>query len=164
MAPAPAPAPAPPAKPAPNTSVAKPAQAAKPAIASAPADDGQRAKALLEGKPAEPKPPAAQVAEAKPAKPPTDSATSGKSSGDDKADAAGGRFVVQVAAYSEAGSARDMRQRVEKLGLKSYTQVVEVDGARRIRVRVGPFPARDDAEKAAATLKAAGLPASVLTL
>ncbi len=165
-APSPAPAATPPAppKPTPNTAAAKPAPAPKPPVASAPADDGQRAKALLEGKPVEPKPPAAQVAEAKPAKPPTDSATATKSNGDDKADAAGGRFVVQVAAYSEAGSARDMRQRVEKLGLKSYTQVVEVDGAKRIRVRVGPFPARDDAEKAAATLKAAGLPASVLTL
>jgi len=167
-APAPAPAPAAPAptpvKPAPNTSAAKPAPAPKPAISSAPADDGQRAKALLEGNSVEPKAPAAQVAEAKPARPSTDSAPTARSNGDDKADTAGGRFVVQVAAYSEAGSARDMRQRVEKLGLKSYTQVVEVDGAKRIRVRVGPFPARDDAEKAAATLKAAGLPASVLTL
>ena len=53
---------------------------------------------------------------------------------------------------------------VDKLGLKSYTQVIEVDGAKRIRVRVGPFAAREDAEKAAGTLKAAGLPAAVLTL
>ena len=163
VAPAPPPAPAP-AKPATTAPSATPAPPPKPAIASAPADDGQRAKALLEGRPVESKPPAAQVAEAKAAKPPTDSATAAKSNGDDKADAAGGRFVVQVAAYSEVGPARDMRQRVEKLGLKSYTQVVEVDGAKRIRVRVGPFPARDDAEKAAATLKAAGLPAAVLTL
>jgi cell division protein FtsN len=31
-------------------------------------------------------------------------------------------------------------------------------------VRVGPFAAREDAEKAAGTLKAAGLPAAVMTL
>ena len=43
-------------------------------------------------------------------------------------------------------------------------QVIEIDGARRIRVRVGPFAAREEAEKAAGTLKAAGLPAAVLTL
>ena len=78
--------------------------------------------------------------------------------------AAGGRFVVQVGAYGEASSARDMRQRVDKLGLKSYTQTAEVDGAKRIRVRVGPFNSREDAEKAAGTLKAAGLPAAVMTL
>jgi DedD protein len=76
----------------------------------------------------------------------------------------GARFVVQVGAYGEASSARDMRQRVDKLGLKSYTQVAEVDGAKRIRVRVGPFNSRDDAEKAAGTLKAAGLPAAIMTL
>jgi len=81
-----------------------------------------------------------------------------------KPDGAGGRFVVQVGAYGEANSARDMRQRVDKLGLKSYSQVIEVDGARRIRVRVGPFTAREDAEKAAGTLKAAGLPAAVFAL
>ena len=78
--------------------------------------------------------------------------------------AAGSRFVVQVGAYGEAASARDMRQRVDKLGLKSYTQTAEVDGVKRHRVRVGPFNSREDAEKAAGTLKAAGLPAAVFTL
>ncbi len=122
------------------------------------ADDGARARALLEGQgaagassPVAPKP-AAVVAIAEP------------SAEANKPDVANGRFVVQVGAYGEANSARDMRQRVDKLGLKSYTQVVEIDGARRIRVRVGPFAAREDAEKAAGTLKAAGLPAAVLTL
>jgi DedD protein len=99
------------------------------------------------------------VAAAEPTK--AAAATSGDVS---KSDGASGRFVVQVGAYGEANSARDMRQRVDKLGLKSYTQVVEIDGAKRIRVRVGPFVAREDAEKAAGTLKAAGLPAAVMTL
>jgi DedD protein len=77
---------------------------------------------------------------------------------------AGGRFVVQVGAYGEAASARDMRQRVDKLGLKSYSQVADVDGNKRVRVRVGPFHSREDAEKVAGKLKAAGLPAAILTL
>jgi len=122
-------------------------------------DDGARAKALLEGQgaPAGVPKPATTVAaiEAKPDAAKSDSATSAS---------AAGRFVVQVGAYGEAHSARDMRQRVDKLGLKSYAQVVEIDGAKRTRVRVGPFAAREDAEKAADTLKAAGLPAKVLTL
>jgi DedD protein len=98
------------------------------------------------------------VAIAEPSKPTAASAEA------NKPDVANGRFVVQVGAYGEANSARDMSQRVNKLGLKSYTQVIEIDGAKRIRVRVGPFTAREDAEKAAGTLKAAGLPAAVLTL
>ena len=135
----------------------KPAPAPK---AESSGDDGARAKALLEGQSqavvaasaASPKPIAVAAADPKPA---ADAA---------KPDAAAGRFVVQVGAYGEANSARDVRQRVDKLGLKSYTQVVEIDGAKRIRVRVGPFAAREEAEKAAGTLKAAGLPAAVLTL
>jgi DedD protein len=126
-------------------------------------DDGARARALLDGQPpasastqAASKP-ATVVATAQPIKP---AATSTEVAKPD----AGGRFVVQVGAYGEPNSARDMRQRVDKLGLKSYTQVVEIDGARRIRVRVGPFVAREEAEKAAGTLKEAGLPAAVLTL
>jgi DedD protein len=113
--------------------------------------DGARARALLEGQEADDK--TRTVAAAEPNKP---DATA-------KADAAG-RFIVQVGSYGEASSARDMRQRVDKLGLKSYTQAADVDGKRRIRVRVGPFNSREDAEKAAGTLKAAGLPAAIQTL
>ena len=42
----------------------------------------------------------------------------------------------------------------------------ELDGAkgRRIRVRVGPFASRAEADKAAARVKALGLPAAILTL
>jgi len=135
----------------------KPAAAPKPEAKAetkpdARSDDGARARALLEGQK-----PAANAVDA--SKPSTVAAADSA-----KPDAAAGRFVVQVGAYGEVTSARDMRQRVDKLGLKSYSQVAEVDGARRIRVRVGPFSSREDAEKAAGTLKAAGLPAAILTL
>ena len=75
-----------------------------------------------------------------------------------------GRFVVQVGAFADAGVARDARAKVEKLGLHTYTQAVDTDGGKRIRVRLGPFASRDEAERAAAKVKAAGLPAAVLTL
>jgi DedD protein len=159
-------APRPTATAADSPAVAKPAETSKPApqqtkppAASAPTDDGQRAKALLEGKPVESK--ATQLAEARVAKPPA-AAQSGTA---EKAEPApSGRFVVQIAAYADMNPARDMRQRLEKLGLKSYLQTVEINGATRIRVRVGPYASRDEAEKAAETIKAAGLPAAVLTL
>jgi DedD protein len=78
--------------------------------------------------------------------------------------AADGRFVVQVGAFAESNSARETRQRVEKLGFKTYTQVVETAAGSRIRVRVGPFASRDEADRAAGKLKSAGLPAALLTL
>jgi len=75
-----------------------------------------------------------------------------------------GRFVVQVGAFAEVTAAREARAKVEKLGLKTYTQVVETSNGKRIRVRVGPFASRDQAAQAADKIKAAGLPTAVLTL
>ncbi len=74
------------------------------------------------------------------------------------------RFIVQVGAYADASAARDVRQKVEKLGLKTYTQVVETSAGNRVRVRVGPFASRDDAERAAGKIKSAGLNSAVFTL
>ena len=84
--------------------------------------------------------------------------------GDAAASGPAARLVVQVGAYADPAKLSDARQKLEKLGLKTYTQVVEVDGAKRTRVRVGPFASRADADKAAARIKAAGLPVAVLTL
>jgi DedD protein len=74
------------------------------------------------------------------------------------------RFVVQVGAFADAGAARETRQKVEKLGLKTYTQIAQTAAGSRIRVRVGPFASRQDAEMALTKAKAAGLDAVVLTL
>jgi DedD protein len=77
---------------------------------------------------------------------------------------AAGRFVVQVGAYSDANALREARAKVEKLGLKTYTQVVQTDAGPRTRVRVGPFTTREEAEGAAARLRGGGLPAAILAL
>ena len=58
----------------------------------------------------------------------------------------------------------EARVKVEKLGLKTYTQVVNGDGGKRIRVRVGPFPDKDAAEKAAGKIRQAGMTAAILAL
>lgn len=75
-----------------------------------------------------------------------------------------GRFVVQIGAYANANVARETRAKVEKLGLRTYTQTADTDGGKRIRVRLGPYATRDEADQAAAKVKAAGLPAAVLVL
>ena len=74
------------------------------------------------------------------------------------------RFVVQVGAFADAEAARETRKSVEKLGLKTYTQVAQTSSGNRIRVRVGPFASRGEAESALAKAKAAGLSAVLLTL
>ena len=74
------------------------------------------------------------------------------------------RFVVQAGAYTDATALREARQKVEKLGLKTYTQVIETESGARTRVRVGPFATREEADKAAARIKGSGLAANILSL
>lgn len=74
------------------------------------------------------------------------------------------RYIVQVGAYGENKAAQEVRAKVEKLGLKTYAQAVDTADGRRVRVRLGPFASRDEAERAAAKLKGAGLPGAILTL
>ncbi|RZJ15891.1 MAG: SPOR domain-containing protein [Haliea sp.] len=125
---------------------AKPERAPEPKVAKvepkpepkpAPAADGAKARALLEGRPVE--------TSAGPA-------------------AADGRFVVQVGAFADPVKARETRLKVEKTGMKTYTHVAETKDGKRIRVRVGPFPTRAEADKAADLIKGLDLPAAVLTL
>lgn len=79
-------------------------------------------------------------------------------------DPADSRFVVQIGAFADATKARETRLRVEAAGLKTYTQVADTPEGRRIRVRVGPYPNRTEADKAAKKIKALSLPAAILTL
>jgi DedD protein len=57
-----------------------------------------------------------------------------------------------------------MRGKVEKLGLRTYTQTVDTKDGKRTRVRVGPFASRDEADRAAARIRSAGYGQQVLTL
>jgi DedD protein len=78
--------------------------------------------------------------------------------------AAEDRFVVQVGAFADVTRAREARLKLERAGLKTYTQVVDAKEGRRIRVRVGPFATKAQADKAAEKIRKLDLPASVLTL
>jgi DedD protein len=95
--------------------------------------------------------PAALLAGAVPAKP-------------SDAVANGGRFVVQVGAFTDDAKIHEVRAKVEKIGLKTYTQQVETPGGKRVRVRVGPFATKAEADRIASKIKADGLPAAVLAL
>jgi DedD protein len=76
----------------------------------------------------------------------------------------GSRFVVQVAAYADAQAAHDARKKIEKLGLSTYTQVIGTSSGQRVRVRVGPFGSRAQAEQALHKLKSAGMSSSVVSI
>ena len=74
------------------------------------------------------------------------------------------RSVVQVGAYAELAKAREVRAKLESAGFKTYTQEVETKDGKRIRVRVGPFPSKEEAEKTAEKIRKLNLQTSVLKL
>jgi DedD protein len=76
----------------------------------------------------------------------------------------GARFVVQAGTFSDDGKLREVRSKLEKAGITTYTQVIEGKDGRRVRVRVGPFTKRDDADKMANKIKQLQLQPQVLTL
>jgi DedD protein len=69
----------------------------------------------------------------------------------------GARFIVQVGAFSDAGAVRNLRARIERLGLTTYTQAVDTAGGRRIRVRLGPYDSREEASRALEKLQQSGV-------
>ena len=74
------------------------------------------------------------------------------------------RLIVQVGAFADDDKAREVRQKLEKAGFKTYTQVAETKDGKRIRVRVGPFATKAEADKAASKIKTLDMPAAILAL
>lgn len=106
-----------------------------------PADDAARALAILEGKPV--------------AKPAAEKAP-------EKAADSDGKFVVQVAALATQEKVDELQAKLRDAGIRSYTQKVSSAGGERIRVRVGPFGSREEAEKTRAKLQKLGLGGSLV--
>ncbi|MFN5699570.1 MAG: SPOR domain-containing protein, partial [Betaproteobacteria bacterium] len=75
-----------------------------------------------------------------------------------------GRFIVQAGSYTDLDTVREVRQKLERMGIKTYTQAAVIEGVTRVRVRVGPFSSRQEAQEVQAKIKAAGVAASLLQL
>lgn len=73
------------------------------------------------------------------------------------------RYVVQVGAFTDVATARATRLKVEALGIKTYTQVVQTPAGRKIRVRMGPYASEAEAQKALTAARKAGLVGGILT-
>lgn len=133
----PKPVPAPVAAPA---AVVPPPPVARPPVSTVESKNAEaaRARALLEGRPVESTPAASRSDE--------------------------GRFIVQVGAFSDEAKVREIKQKLESVGLKTYTQVVQTSTGRATRVRVGPFANRAEADRAADRVKAANLPAAIMSM
>jgi DedD protein len=129
----------------PKKEAAKPKAPASTAPAAAPSahDDSARALAILEGKSGAAGGAAATPAEKKPA-------------------AAGGKFVIQVAALATQDKVNELRNKLNAAGIHSYTQKIATQAGERTRIRVGPFGSRDEAERMGARIKKLGLNATIV--
>ena len=136
---------------------AKPVTAAPAAAVSEPAP-APSAKALPKPEPTPLKADAQEGAK-------TDTAaakTQTKSGSKESAVAPAAAYVVQVAALADAARVKQLQKQMTGAGLKTYTEVVATQSGEVTRVRAGPYPTREAAEKARAQLQKAGLEGKVL--
>ncbi len=128
--------------------------AAQPPAEAAPAPMPMASGPVTEAPaPVRPEPPAVKPEASKPEAKKSDSKAAAET-----------RYVVQVGSFADEGRAREARSKIERAGLKNYTQAVETKEGKRIRVRAGPFASKAEAERAAEKLKKLDLPGTVLSL
>jgi len=62
-------------------------------------------------------------------------------------------FVIQLGAFAEVDRARERHALLVKAGIRSYTEVIKTPTGDKTRVRAGPFPSREAADKVNERLK-----------
>ena len=150
QAPAPAPAPAPAAQP--QTASSSPPAAAPLAQA---ADKATPPKRLS--------PPQAKARASAPDTPaaPPDTTASASTAQPLPAVGTAPGYYINVGLFAEEANARKAQARLLNEGLPAFRQETRVGKKRRLRVRVGPYSDRADADAAAITIRAMGLDALV---
>ena len=104
-------------------------------VDKAPVDnsEAQRAAAILAGKPVEPRD--------KPA-----AAANGN-----------GQFVILICAFANPANVKQLQSKIGEMGIKVFTEPLESPGGTKTRVRAGPFPNREAADKALEKIKRIGV-------
>jgi DedD protein len=73
-------------------------------------------------------------------------------------------FAVQVGAFREEAKLSQAREKLVAARVPHYTERLDAAGGPLTRLRAGPFPTREAAEKAAVTMRKAGLEGRVVPL
>jgi len=121
---------------------------------AAPTSKPAVAESQPEGKPAAEKPgdkPAVKPV-GKPDTKPADKATEAK-----PADTAADQWVIQLGAYREAGNVKLLLSKLKGMGVPAFTEKFDSPQGPRTRVRAGPFPSKEAAEKARVKVKVIGV-------
>jgi DedD protein len=132
-----------------NVDVAEPAKAEP--VTPTPVEKA----AVQPSAPAKPAAPAKPVAQVKPAE-----ATAAKDA--TQATASSGASV-QIGVFSDSNNVKQLQQKLQGLGYKSYTEKVATTKGDKIRLRAGPFADRAEAESALDKIKGSGMTGMVVT-
>lgn len=156
--PTPVPAAAPEQAPAPA-----PAAQPQPAASSPPAAAPLAQAADKVAPPKRPSPPQAKARASTPDTPaaPPDTAASASTAQPLPAVGTAPGYYINVGLFAEEANARKAQARLLNEGLPAFRQETQVGKKRRLRVRVGPYSDRADADAAAITIRAMGLDALV---
>ena len=68
-----------------------------------------------------------------------------------------GEYVILIGAFASEENVRNLKSKLAEKNIRSYTEPLDTPGGKRTRVRAGPFPSRDAAEKALEKMKQIGV-------
>jgi len=77
--------------------------------------------------------------------------------GTSPAAARGGEHLVLIGAFANEGNVKVLKAKLAELGIKTFTEPLDTPQGRKIRLRAGPFPHRDAAEKALEKMRRIGV-------
>ena len=70
---------------------------------------------------------------------------------------ANAQFVILIGAFSNPANVKQLETKIGELGVKVFTEPLDSPGGKKTRVRAGPFPNREAAEKALDRMKRIGV-------
>jgi DedD protein len=76
---------------------------------------------------------------------------------EDKSKSESARISIQIGVFSDPENVKKMQAQLSDKGLKSQTELIDTAKGKKIRLRVGPFSTKKDAETALAKVKSFGL-------
>ena len=103
-----------------------------------PVDEGAKPAADEPARPATAAPPAGKAAAAVPGK-------------------TGGQHVILIGAFANPENVKQLQGKIGGLGVSTYTEMLNSPDGAKTRVRAGPFPTREAADKALEKLKRSGI-------
>ncbi|MEF8746258.1 MAG: SPOR domain-containing protein, partial [Candidatus Accumulibacter propinquus] len=69
----------------------------------------------------------------------------------------GGQQVIVIGAFTNPENVKQLQGKISSAGVNTYTEVLDSPDGKKTRVRAGPFPNREAADKALEKLKRIGV-------